>query len=492
MPGPLPFRVFLASPGGLEAEREVVRGCVNELNTTARRQSVTFELVGWEQVRGTARRPQEAINELISECHFLIALFKDHWGSEPGSPWGFTSGTEEELFTALLHLGDAERPMRDVWVAFIEHSLPRKKEISSLRAQMNSRHSLLYETVASPNDLKAKLAERLQGWAQIRGRKVERHVDLLPSSGRDVLGASARRVRGKKLVALGQAEAGLRVLAEAAAIGGPVEQLAYAQQLARVGDMDGALRATDEAIDFFVKGQAPLGTPLCAEAFAAKADLLRRQGSFARAIALLEHALTLLDPADLGAVSVHCRTLDALGLTRQKTGDYPGARASFQEALESRTAAALEADQCQSRINLARLALAEGDVDSAHDHSAWASEHLRHFPSSALHANAAVLAAQIDLRRLLPGDGAAKARSALEINRMIDNRRGEAIALNILAQCELHERQFAAAREHAQASLQLNVAINDDFGADQARALLLQCEPPTQGNPPTSSPYSSI
>lgn len=86
--------------------------------------SSKFEVVGWESVRGTARRPQEAINELIHECHYLVALFKKSWGSEPGSPWGYTSGTEEELFTGLLDLGQDDRPMRDVWVAFISDPDP--------------------------------------------------------------------------------------------------------------------------------------------------------------------------------------------------------------------------------------------------------------------------------------------------------------------------------------------------------------------------------
>jgi len=26
----------------------------------------------------------------------MIVLFKKDWGSEPGSPWGYPSGTEEE------------------------------------------------------------------------------------------------------------------------------------------------------------------------------------------------------------------------------------------------------------------------------------------------------------------------------------------------------------------------------------------------------------
>ena len=102
----LPLRIFLASPGDLADEREVVRACIDEHRARHRGQSnAAYEVVGWERVRGTARRPQEAINELIGESHFLIALFKGSWGSEPGSPWGYTSGTEEELFTGLLELG---------------------------------------------------------------------------------------------------------------------------------------------------------------------------------------------------------------------------------------------------------------------------------------------------------------------------------------------------------------------------------------------------
>src|SRR6266542_13131 len=110
----LPLRIFLASPSDLENEREVVRACVDEHNVRRKGQSnVTYEVVGWDRVRGTARRPQEAINELISESHFMVTMFKGSWGSEPGSPWGYTSGTEEELFTGLLELGLTEQPMRD-------------------------------------------------------------------------------------------------------------------------------------------------------------------------------------------------------------------------------------------------------------------------------------------------------------------------------------------------------------------------------------------
>jgi hypothetical protein len=160
----LPLRIFLASPGDLEHEREAVRACVDEHNARRSGQSnVTYEVVGWDRVRGTARRPQEAINELISESHFMVAMFKGAWGSEPGSPWGYTSDTEEELFTGLLELGRAEQPMRDVWIAFLEHDSPAGR-IVSLREQISRHHSVMYEAVADVRELKNKLVERLLTW----------------------------------------------------------------------------------------------------------------------------------------------------------------------------------------------------------------------------------------------------------------------------------------------------------------------------------------
>jgi tetratricopeptide (TPR) repeat protein len=248
-------------------------------------------------VRGTARRPQEAINELIAESHFLIALFKASWGSEPGSPWGYTSGTEEELFTGLLELGEAEQPMRDVWVAFVDHPSPDEK-IVKLRDQMSHGHSVMYETITDTRDLKTKLTERLEIWETLAVSKVVRHIDLLPSSGKDVLRAANQRLRGEKLVDLGQADAGRAALKEAAVLGGPVEHLAYAKCLARRGDLDEAYASTQRAIDYFNDGASSLYSPLAAEAFAAQAGVLRRQGKDVDAIGRLEQAVTLLNEPD--------------------------------------------------------------------------------------------------------------------------------------------------------------------------------------------------
>ncbi|GAA4217680.1 tetratricopeptide repeat protein [Actinocatenispora rupis] len=469
----LPLRIFLASPGDTRDERAAVRACVDEHNSRRERETnMTYEVIGWEQTRGTARRPQESINELIAESHFLIALFKGSWGSEPGSPWGYTSGTEEELFTALLELGEAERPMRDIWVAFLDHASPNER-IEQLRKQMSERHSMMYETIANIQELKIKLAQRLETWEALGGAKVVRRISLLPSSGKDVLSAANLRLNGEKLVELGQAELGQSSLEKAAALGGPTEHLAYARFLARHGDFDGARDLTQKAIDTFVDGGSSLYTPPAAEAFAAQAGVLRLQGRDDDAIGRLLHALTLIDgQRDQYAMKVSCQILDQLGLARQATGDLESARRDFEDALRFRREFHQDLDLCQSLVNLARLEVRAGNLQRAAEYSDEASELLRRVPPTALSANAEVLAAQVRLRLGRAEEGLSNAKRALSLNKKIASRRGQAISLLLLAQCCRAIGENDDAKEYAYACRELNGIMKDERGASKAQWIL--------------------
>ena len=394
----LPLRIFLASPGDLEEERAAVRACVEEHRTRREGESnVTYEVIEWDRVRGTARRAQEAIDELIAESHFMAVLFKSAWGSEPGSPWGYSSGTEEELFTGLLELGQPEQPMRDVWVAFIDDPNPNE-QIVKLRQQIIDRQSVMFESIADLQDLKVKLADRLKSWEAIAEHKIPRHVDLLPSSRKDVLRAANLRIRGEKLVDLGQAEAGRAALEEAAGLGGPVELLAYARFLRRHGDVDGAYASTQKAIEYFLEG-GTLYSALAADAFSAQARLLSAQGRHNDAIGRLEQALTLLTADDAYAQAVRCRILDDLGLAHRKVGDLSGARRNFEAALQVRRESGRDVEVCQSLINLARLEVANGELETAAGYADEVIAALRGTPPSGLHANAEALVAQVRLRQ---------------------------------------------------------------------------------------------
>jgi tetratricopeptide (TPR) repeat protein len=467
----LPLRIFLASPGDLGDEHAAVRACVDEHKTRREGVSnVTYEVIQWDRVRGTARRAQEAINELIAESHFMIVLFKNAWGSEPGSPWGYTSGTEEELFTGLLDLGQAEHPMRDIWVAFVDDPNPNER-IVKLRQQIVERHSVMFESITDLGDLREKLTDRLESWEALAGTKIPRHVDLLPSSGKDVLRAANLRLRGEKLVDLGQPEAGRAALKEAAALGGPVELLAYARSLRRDGDLDGAYLSTQKAIDYFVQG-GPLYSALAADAFSAQARVLSAQRRHNDAIGRLEHALALLLADDDYSRAVRCRILDDLGLAHRKVNDLSGARRNFEAALQVRREAGRDDDVCQSLINLARLEVANGELDTAAGYADEVIATLRGTPPSGLHANAEVLAAQVRLRQGRPDEGIPHAERALAVNRQIANRQGEAISLLVLAQCCREAGRRGEAEGYAQACLVLNQSMGDDGGEGKAQWLL--------------------
>lgn len=470
----LPLRIFLASPGGLEAERQVVRTCVEEHNSRqAGEGAIAYEVVAWEQVRGTARRPQEAINELIGESHFLIALFKNSWGSEPGSPWGYTSGTEEELFTGLLALGQAEHPMRDVWTVFVDHSEP-DAQVIDLRDQIRRTHAVMYESVSDIGQLKQKLTERLVGWASFAASKSPKHVDLLPSSGKDVLGAQRLRLKGEKLIELGQTEAGSAALKEASVLGGPLEQLALARFMSRRGNLDEAYAETQKAIDYFANGVLDLYSPLAAEAFAAQAGVLRRQQQHVEAIGRLDHALTLLTADDVYTRRVRCRILDDLGLAHQTVGELELARFAFDESLRIRRESPNGWEVSQSLVNLARLEVGAGNLEVGAGLADEAVADQRITPSTPLHANAEVLVAQIRLRQDRARDGLPHAERALAINRQLANRHGEAISLLLLAQCHRGAGNQSEAAAHAQACVELNESMGNEVGVQKAQWILDQ------------------
>lgn len=473
----LPLRIFLATPGDLTDERATVLAAVAEHNRRrGRLAGVEFEVVGWEQVRGTARRPQEAINELISECHYMIVLFKERWGSTPGSPWGYTSGTEEELFTGLLELGQSDQPMRDVWVTFMRHAMPDDR-VTSLRDQMKREHAMLFETVADVRELKTMLTERLEGWESATGPKQARHVDLVSSAGNEVLRAAKLRIAGEKLVELGQHETGKATLHEAAAIGGPVENLAYARLLARQGDYPTAIESIQTAIDQCVRGGSPLFSALTAEAFAAQAGVLRRQGDKRGAIGRLEAALTLLVDDDLYSQRARCRILDDLGIAHQGLGGVEKAESVFEEALTIRRNIGNESDIAQSLVNLGRVAVASRSLPLALQRADEATRLLSSVAPSELHSNAAALCAQVHLRMGNPSLGIPYAEQALALNRQFASTRGEAIALLLLAQCHRALGADAVALTYAQECLELNQAMDNTGGVERAQWLIRELVP---------------
>ena len=113
------YRIFLASPSGLEKERQAFRDVVLEYNQSeAVCRGICFESVGWELTCPGRERPQRLINGDIETCDYMILLLWDRWGSPPDTDGEYSSGVEEELAVAQRCLDDADKPMRDICVYF--------------------------------------------------------------------------------------------------------------------------------------------------------------------------------------------------------------------------------------------------------------------------------------------------------------------------------------------------------------------------------------
>lgn len=464
----LPLRFFLASPSDAVPERKAIQECIEKFNSRQDASGARFELVGWEQVRTTAMRPQDAINQLISECHFQFVLFKNSWGSDPGGPTGFTSGTEEELYMGLLHLATPERPMRDVGVIFVE-SPQRSPQVQKLRARIIGESALLFDEASGIDHLRSIVDNILTGWSAGLGQKVPREVHLLTSSGQDVLTWAYKRIRGDKLVQLGEYSSGLELLAEAAEGGGPVEKLAYATSLRRAGRYPEALSQAEAAAKCYV--DAALYTADAALAFAAVGEIQRVSGDIAGSQMRFEHARDLARGSDRYSKFAYCKISDMLGLAYQKLHQHARARAAFMEAFEVRRGLEEPAAQAQTLVNLARLDLYDGDAISAMHRVTQAREALDTVPRSGLHANVFTLQAQIHRDSKEWSDGVKLASDAVQINKQISNQRGLAISSLILAQCHYGSSNWEEADRAAAECEHVNRESGDHRGLAKATAL---------------------
>ena len=117
------YRVFIATPGGLQAERNAFQKVISKYNETeAVHRGAHFIPVGWESTLGGVGRPQSFINEYVRSCDYFVLMLWDRWGTPP-NPSGtgkYTSGTEEEYHVALESFADEKSPMLQL-VAFFNH-----------------------------------------------------------------------------------------------------------------------------------------------------------------------------------------------------------------------------------------------------------------------------------------------------------------------------------------------------------------------------------
>ena len=91
------YRIFIASPGGLDDIRRMFYETLQAYNRDeAIPRNLLFDPIGWAATSPGVGRPQELINRDIRTCDRAVFIFRDRWGSRTGKENKYTSGCDEE------------------------------------------------------------------------------------------------------------------------------------------------------------------------------------------------------------------------------------------------------------------------------------------------------------------------------------------------------------------------------------------------------------
>lgn len=163
------FRIFIASPGDVMAERERLRAVIADLNRTgnvADQVGVTLEAYDWRNVSPATGRPEQVIlDELaIAECEVFIGILWLRFGSPTGgidrhSDRRFGSGTEEEFLRAYESWQSKGRPKillyrctRSANLDQLDPDQYKKVKEFFVNCEADKSHPALYQTYQTLED----------------------------------------------------------------------------------------------------------------------------------------------------------------------------------------------------------------------------------------------------------------------------------------------------------------------------------------------------
>jgi tetratricopeptide (TPR) repeat protein len=169
------YKIFVASPGGLEDERKVFRDVINSYNDTeAIPRGAHFVPVGWEITLRGVGRAQEKINDEVRQCDFFVLLLWDRWGTPTGSSKHHTSGTEEEYDVAWDCYNDSKRAMREI-IVFFKAVTPRQLSdpgeqllrVLNFKKKLEAEKKLFFDTFDDTSAFGDKFRKYLALWMRL-------------------------------------------------------------------------------------------------------------------------------------------------------------------------------------------------------------------------------------------------------------------------------------------------------------------------------------
>lgn len=335
------YRVFIATPGGLQPERQAFRRTLEEYNAAeAIPRGVLFIPVGWEDTLGGVGRPQSIINADIALCDYFLLMLCDRWGTPPEDSGTYTSGTEEEFHLAMHCL--ASEPtlysMRQV-LAFFKAVDPSKfsdpgpqlEQVLKFKSELEASRRILHTTFDEISVFQKHLRAQLARWVRDHGTGDLKKAGIVeqPYSALD---------RSLELAAPGRnADSSL--------------DLKEAHSLASQGRLT-------EAETKYARAIARGGSP---DAFNRYGHFLVRGGRLSQAQVMYERVLELTPSDPTWQASAY----SSLGLIHRIRGDHSQAEVMFRKSLEIEKRLNHPEGMADQYANIGIILKRLGDLDEA-------------------------------------------------------------------------------------------------------------------------------
>jgi tetratricopeptide (TPR) repeat protein len=341
------YRVFIASPGGLQEERRAFREALIAFNDAhAIPKGAIFLPVGWEDTLGGMGRAQSLINSEIQRCDYFVLLLWDRWGTPPSADGRYSSGTEEEFYVAENCVKDANMPMRKMAVLFkavdpkqLSDPGAQLSRVLEFKKKLEEENKYFYETFDTLRNFERLLDRHLGEW--LRKHEGIEPIAIAPSeharaetdSG-SLVESAARNGQESLKVAWQLADEGRRTEAEALfakeVVNGESARafLEYGRFLRRDGRLDQAMTMISKALEL-AQSQAESADE--AAAYREKGILFETRGQLGVAEESYRVALTLNEKLKRDEGIADC--LRSIGLIFAIRGDLDSAEEMCRRAL---------------------------------------------------------------------------------------------------------------------------------------------------------------
>lgn len=159
------LRVFVASPGGLDDERNAVEQIAAELNAKLGDQlNVVITVRRFEQLSARPGRPQGQINQWIEDCDVLIAIVHRRWGSPSGN--SDHTGFSEEFDLAIERYESTGHPVVSLHFKAVDPESeadagPQLEQVLAFRRRIEVDHVAMYRRFDSIDSFKLSTMQLL-------------------------------------------------------------------------------------------------------------------------------------------------------------------------------------------------------------------------------------------------------------------------------------------------------------------------------------------